>query len=155
MKRGAMAALWLVGLLGCQRDRDRTMESLIERIIASKGRDSKVTIDRQHASITVDLGGTKKPKGWPAAVPFYPRASRAKLDIAADNVQRLVLTTDDSAAAIGGFYAQELARLGWQVGGEKGGTWVANRGGERLEVHVFDRENATRAEIEYQASGSS
>jgi hypothetical protein len=156
MKRGTIAAAFLlVGTLGCQRDRDRTMESLIERVIASKGRESKVTIDRQHDSITVDLGGATKPQGWPAAVPFYPRVSRAKIEAAAGNVQRVVLTTDDSVAAIGGFYSQELARLGWQVGGEEHGTWTARRGPERLELRVFGRDSATRAEIEYRSSGSS
>jgi hypothetical protein len=155
MTRGAIAAFWLIGALGCQRDRDRTIESLIEKVIASKGRESKVTIDRQHASITVDLGNAMRPEGWPVAVPFYPRASRAKVDTAAGNVRRLVLTTDDSAAAIGGFYCQELARLGWQIGAEEHGTWVARRGSESLEIRAFRRDDATRAEIEYRSSGSS
>jgi hypothetical protein len=151
----AVAALCLFGVLGCQRDRDRTIESLIEKVIASKGRESKVTIDRQHASITVDLGNATRPEGWPVAVPFYPRANRAKLDAATGNVRRLVLTTDDSAAAIGGFYSQELTRLGWQIGAGDHGTWVAHRGNESLEIHAFRRDDATRAEIEYRASSSS
>jgi hypothetical protein len=155
MTRGAIAAFLLVVALGCQRDRDRTIESLIEKVIASKGRESKVTIDRQQASITVDLGNATRPEGWPVALPFYPRASRAKLDVASGTVRRLVLTTDDSAAAIGGFYSQELARLGWEIGAEEHGTLVARRGSESLEVRAFRRENTTQAEIEYRSSGSS
>lgn len=155
MTRRAIAALLLVAALGCQRDRDRTIERLIEKAVASKGRESKVTIDRQHASITVDLGNATRPEGWPIAVPFYPRASRAKLDVAAGNVRRLALTTDDSAATIGGFYSQELARLGWQIGAQEHGTWVARRGSESLEIRAFRRGNATRAEIEYRSSGTS
>jgi hypothetical protein len=155
MRRGALAACFLAGLLGCQGDRDRAMESLIEKVIASKGRESKVTIDRPHASITVDLGGATKPKGWPAAVPFYPRATRAKLRVAAGDMRRLVVTTDDPAAAIRGFYSQELARLGWQVGVEERGTTTARRGTERLELRVSGRDGATRAEIDYRGSDTS
>jgi hypothetical protein len=147
------AMLVLVGVLGCQRDRDRTMESVVERAIASQGRESKVTIDRDHASITVDLGGVTKPTDWPAAVPFYPHANRAKLEAAPGDVRRLLLTTDDSSKVIADFYSQELARLGWQLETPEDGTWVARRGVERLELRFTRREKATRAEIEYRPVG--
>ncbi len=153
MRRGAVAFLLLLGVASCQRDRDRTMENLVERAIAARGRGSKVTIDREHASITVDLGGATKPEGWPAAVPFYPHASRAKLQAEQGDIRRLMLTTDDSASAIGSFYSRELARLGWQVTEQGGGTWVAHRGVERLELRLSGHEKATRAEIEYRTSG--
>jgi hypothetical protein len=153
MSRGRAAMFLFVGVLGCQRDRDRTTESVVERAIASQGRESKVTIDRDHASITVDLGGVTKPKGWPAAVPFYPRANRAKLEAAESDVRRLLFTTDDSSKVIADFYAQELARLGWQVEAPEKGIWVARRGVERLELHFTGREKMTRAEIEYRPVG--
>jgi hypothetical protein len=143
------AIFLLVGVLGCQRDRDRTMESVVERAIASSGRESKVTIDRERASITVDLGGVTKPKDWPTAVPFYPRANHAKLEAAPGDVRRLLLTTDDSSKVVADFYAQELARLGWQLEAPEGRTWVARRGVERLELRFSGREKPTRAEIEY------
>jgi hypothetical protein len=154
MSRGKAAILLLVGVLGCQRDRDRTMESMVERAIASQGRESKITIDREHASITVDLGGVTKPEGWPAAVPFYPRANRAKLEAAPRDVRRLLITTDDSSKVIADFYSQELARLGWQIEVPESGTWVARRGVERLELRFTGREKVTRAEIEYRPAGS-
>ena len=154
MRRGAVAVIVLVGMLGCQRSRDRATESFVERVIASRGRESKVTIDREHGSITVDLGGATKPEGWPAAVPLYPHARSAKIEAQQSDVRRLALITDDSPAAIGDFYSQELARLGWHVEGQAHETWIARRGAERLEVRVSRRESATRAEIEYRASGS-
>ena len=115
MRRGKAAVLLLVGALGCQRDRDRTMESMVERAIKSQGRESKVIIDREHASITVDVGGVTMPEGWPAAVPFYPRANHAKIETLSGDVRRLRLTSDDSSAAMADFYSRELARLGWQI----------------------------------------
>jgi hypothetical protein len=153
VRRGAVAVLLFLGVAGCQRDRDRTMEKLVERAIAAQGRESKVTIDREHASITVDLGGVTKPEGWPVAVPFYPRANRAKLEAEQGDLRRLMLTTDDSASAIRSFYSQELARLGWQVSEQGAGTWLARRGDERLELRLSGHEKATRAEIEYRTSG--
>jgi hypothetical protein len=154
MSRGKAAILLLVGVLGCERDRDRTMESVVEQAIGSQGRESKVVIDRGHASITVDLGGVTRPKGWPEAVPFYPRANRAKLEAAPGAVRRLLVTTDDSSKVVADFYSQELARLGWQIEAPENGAWVARRGIERLELRFTGREKVTRAEIEYRPAGS-
>ena len=154
MRRGKAAVLLLVGVLGCQRDRDRTMEGMVERAIASQGRESKVTIDREHASITVDVGGVTMPEGWPAAVPFYPHANHAKLEKVSGNARRLLLTSDDSSAVMADFYSRELARLGWQIAAPEGGTWVARRGVEHLELRFTGREKVTRAEIEYRPAGS-
>jgi len=130
------------------------MERMVEHTIASQGRESKVTIDREHASITVDLGGVTKPSGWPDAVPFYPRASRAKLEASSGDARRLLLVTDDSSAAMTDFYSRELERSGWQIAARENGAWLARRGVERLELRFSDREKTTRAEIEYRPAGS-
>ena len=57
--RGRVAALLLVLLpaaVACQRAEDETAKAIIEHAAAAKGRDAKVTIDRERRSLTVDLG---------------------------------------------------------------------------------------------------
>jgi hypothetical protein len=154
--RGRDCAMLAVLLLcACQRGRDEAVERVVEHAIAAHGRESKVTIDREHGSISVDLGPALRPSGWPTDVPMYPRASRAKIEASADQGQRLAITTDDSPADVGAFYRDELRRLGWHVEEGGAGALRASRGAARLDLQVSLRpeRRETRASIEYTAGG--
>jgi len=146
----AGAWLMLLALCACQRGRDEAVETIVEHAIAAHGRESKVTIDREHGAISVDLGPAVKPSGWPAAVPMYPHASRAKIQPSTGG-QRLAITTDDSPREVDGFYREELRRQGWQVKDVEGGGLRANRGNERLDLRAAPEHRETRASIDYTA----
>ena len=109
---GICAALLLAS---CERAKDRTAEELVEKVIAGSGRQAKVVIDRQHGSITVDLGGPTVPAGWPADVPVYPKGIRVRVAEESPERQRLSLTTHDSVAALLTYYRRELPSAGWKV----------------------------------------
>jgi hypothetical protein len=156
------ASLAVVGVLvgGCQKSRDEATEAVVERIIASKGRESNVEIDREHGSIRVTLGGAIKPQGWPPAVPVYPYAERAKIEKADRNdgdSKRLSVITADSIAELRSFYREALAKDGWAVGDGEGKSspeaspWTARRGDEDLEIVFVARDHGkgSRADIEY------
>lgn len=156
MIRRPYAVLATLALLACQRGRDEAVERVVEHAIAARGREAKVTIDREQGSITVDLGGAVKPSDWPSAVPLYPHASRAKIEKSDGAAQRLAITTDDSVGDVGGFYRRELARLGWQVVDDNAERrWSARRGSEHLELEFSSRgaNRETRAVIEYRTGG--
>jgi len=151
VNRRASAALVVLTLVACQRGRDETVERVVEHAIAARGRESKVTIDRERGSITVDLGGAVKPPGWPSAVPLYPHAARAKVEAAQGDAQRLAIVTEDSVADVRGFYRGELARLGWELEESGDRAFRARRGMERLDLEISrpSRKDDTRAVIEY------
>ena len=155
MSRRGYAVLATLALFACQRGSDEAVERVVEHAIAARGRESKVTIDREHGSITVDLAGAVKPSDWPTAVPLYPHASRAKIEKSDGAAHRLALTTDDSVGEVGGFYRRELARLGWQVDDDAERSWSARRGNERLDLEFSSRGSSreTRAVIEYRTGG--
>ena len=150
MRRRAGVFLSLLALCACQRGRDDAVEKIVEHAIAAHGRESKVTIDREHGSISVDLGTAVKPSGWPAAVPMYPHASRAKIESGIGG-QHLAITTDDSPREVDGFYREELRRQGWQVADGDGGGLRAIRGNERLDLRASPEHRETRASIQYTA----
>jgi len=145
--------LFLVVLVvaGCQRSEDHVIERVAEKAIAEHGREATVRIDREHGSISVDLGRAVKPAEWPQGVPFYPHASEAK---AKAGGRDLVISTDDGIREVADFYRRELVRLGWSVEQSADSRWRANRGDEHLEITLSTRDVAhdTRAEIRYGAA---
>lgn len=154
MRRVLAPALFACAVvLGCQKSRDEATESLVERIIASKGRESDVEIDRAHGSIRVTLGGAIKPEGWPPAVPVYPHAERAKMEGGDGGAKHLSVVTADSLGELRTFYHQALAKDGWAFadGETKSSAWSARRGGEDLRIDFVPRDHGkgSRAEIEY------
>jgi hypothetical protein len=137
--------------LGCQRSSDRAAEQIVEEVIATHGRESKVHIDREHGSISVTIGAATKPPGWPLVVPIYPNASRAKIDEQRGDSRRLSLVTEDTAQELDQFYRKQLASDGWQLDTTLDSSVRARRGGERLELRVSARSGrkGSRADIEY------
>ena len=140
-------------LAGCQKSQDRATEAVVEKIIASKGRESKVEIDRDHGEIRVTLGSAIRPSGWPAAVPIYPHAERAKIDRAGDASDRLSVTTADSIAELRAYYRDALSQDGWSLDGETQADrpLTARRGEEALSI-AFARRAAgmgSVAQVEY------
>src|SRR5204862_73587 len=123
--RRRIALLATLALFACQRGRDETVERVVEHAIAARGREAKVTIDRERGAIRVDLGGAVKPADWPSAVPLYPHASRAKIEKSDGAAQRLAITTDDSAigcfltALIGGSLLWGLGAMHTKIDGPR------------------------------------
>ena len=157
MKR-ASVGMFLVVLAvlagACQRSQDQATEAVVERVIAAKGRESKVEIDREHGTIRVTLGGAIKPAGWPEAVPVYPNAERAKIDGGGDGEsRRLSVMTADSLADLRSFYRETLAKDGWALleSDAKSSAWSARRGEEAMRIAFVTRGpgKGSRAEIEY------
>ena len=152
-----LVALFIVALAcGCQRDQDRATEAIVEKIIASKGREADVEIDRERGAIRVTLGGAIKPDGWPSAVPIYPNAERAKIEGGDTTGQRLTVVTGDKVAELRDFYREALGKAGWQLvdGKNPDAPWSARRGDENLQMRFAERGRGkgSRAEIEYQKS---
>jgi len=150
-------AILAVAACGCQKSRDDATEAVVERIIASKGRESKVEIDREHGEIRVTLGGAVTPSGWPSAVPVYPHAEHAKIENgdAADAAKRLSVTTADSVADLRTFYREALGKDGWSFAdAEQRSSWSARRGAEDLRIVFVARDHGkgSRADIEYRKS---
>jgi hypothetical protein len=50
-----IVAVTLAALAGCQRAEDKAAEEIIERAAKARGRDAKVTIDREHSALTIEL----------------------------------------------------------------------------------------------------
>lgn len=153
-----VSVLFALALLGaCQRGQDRAVERVVEGIIASKGRESAVDIDREHGSIRVELGRAITPKGWPEAVPIYPHADGAKIERSEGEWRHLTVASEDSIAELRRYYREALAKAGWewQDGGRAQDPWSARRGAEALRMRFADRGGGrgSRADIEY--SGSS
>jgi len=152
---GLVVAIAALDAGACQRSRDQATEAVVERAIAAKGRESKVEIDREHGEIRVTLGGAIKPAGWPAAVPVYPHAERAKIDRSDDggDARHLSVLTGDSLADLRGFYREELAKQGWALADAdaKTSAWSARRGEEAMRIAFVTRGpgKGSRAEIEY------
>jgi hypothetical protein len=148
-----LSAIGLLAIvaLGCRRSGDRATEQIVEQVIAAHGRESKVDIDREHGSISVTIGAATKPSGWPSVVPIYPNASRAKIDAARGNSQRLSVVTEDAAQELDQFYRRTLASEGWELDATLDGSVRARRGGELLELRVSARGGGrgSRADIEY------
>jgi hypothetical protein len=149
-------------LIGCERSQDRATETVVEKLIASKGRESKVEIDREHGKIRVTLGGAIKPAGWPSAVPIYPHAERAKIRKSAETESsggsgappdRLSVVTADSIRELREYYQDALVHDGWSLGSDAAGGEAlrARRGDEDVSI-VFAARGVGRgseAQIEY------
>lgn len=153
MRRAPASAALSIALLfcACQPSRDRAMEDVIERVIASHGRESRVAINRDHGSIVVAIGGATKPSGWPDTVPIYPNANRAKIDDRASERQRLTILTEDGTKEIGDFYRARLANDGWRLEMGAGQSLQCSRGDERMTLRFSGRGKGrgSRADIEY------
>jgi hypothetical protein len=149
-----LALLLALSLLAaCERGRDRAAEHVVEGIIASQGRESKVEIDREHGAIRVDLGPAIRPAGWPDAVPIDPHAERAKVDRREGGVRWLSVASQDSSEELRAFYRDALGRAGWQWRAPEaaGEAWTARRGEEEMRIRFAERARGggSRAEIEY------
>lgn len=151
---GGLAAM--VALAACERSRDHAVEQVVESVIASHGRDAAVVIDREQGSIRVTLGRVRVPRGWPAAVPIYQGATKAKIEDPRPDRTRLSLTADDSPKEIAEFYRRTLAETGWRLQTTSARECSGERGAERIRVRVAARESlggGSRAEIEYRSGG--
>jgi len=122
VRRALALAIVLLALAACRRTEDRAAERVVEKMIAAQGRESKVEIDRERGSITVNLGGAITPAGWPEDVPVYPNALRAKIESGAGGGQQLSVTTQDPVKPLAEFYRQRLAETGWHVDPPAAGT---------------------------------
>jgi hypothetical protein len=151
-----------ITLFACERSQDRATETVVEKLIASKGRESKVEIDREHGEIRVTLGGAIKPAGWPSAVPIYPHAEHAKVR-KSDQTEtgggsgappdRLSVVTADSVGELRQYYRDVLIHDGWSLGSDAvgGEALRARRGDEDVSI-VFAARGMGRgseAQIEY------
>ena len=166
MRRPLAVLTAVLALVGCERSQDRATEAVVEKLIASKGRESKVEIDRQHGEIRVTLGGAIKPAGWPSAVPIYPQAERAKIRksdptdtsrAGGASPNRLSVVTADSIGELRDYYRDALVHDGWSLAGDAPGDAAlrARRGDEDLSI-VFAARGAGRgseAQIEYRKGG--
>lgn len=152
--RGALLAALV--LFACERSRDHAVEKVVESAIEANGREASVAIDRAHGSITVTLGQARVPAGWPAAVPVYGAATKAKVVEGGPDRQRVTVSTDDSAKDLAEFYRRALADGGWSLQVADARDWSGERGSERIRVRVVPRDSVlggSRAEIEYRAGG--
>src|SRR5262249_10603447 len=125
------------------------------------GRESQVDIDRDHGEIRVTLGGAVKPSGWPASVPIYPHAERAKIEKSEKSeaqrenggAQRLSVATEDTLHELRDYHRDALPQAGWQLAAadETDAAWSARRGDEDLTMRFARRGGGkgSRADIEY------
>lgn len=149
-----VVAVWL--LTSCEKTEDHAVEKIVEAAISAHGRDAAVNVDRAHGSITVTLGRAHLPAGWPAAVPVYESASRAKIEETTAGRQRLSVATTDSAKDLAAYYRRALGEAGWQIAAGDARNLSAARGNERMRVRISEHDallGGSRAEIEYVASG--
>ncbi len=150
--RRAKALLVLFAIGACQRTEDRATEAVIEKVITANGREAKVNIDREKRSITIDLGGPSVPSGWPAEVPIYPSASKAKIEREAEGKRWLAITTSDPVAPLERFYREELTSKGWQVDRSEGPPALQARKGSKTFLATFrprEGKGGSLAKIEY------
>ncbi len=150
--RRAKTVLVLLAIGACQRTEDRATEAVIEKMISANGREAKVNVDREKRSITIDLRGPSVPSGWPAEVPIYPSASKAKIEREADGRRWLAITTPDPVRPLERFYREELTSKGWQVDRFQSPALLRARKGSKTLVATFrprEGKGGSRARIEY------
>lgn len=155
IRRAALVAFLACFALGCERPAEKAAEHVAESLIAGQGRESKVEIDRERGSVVVRLGGALRPKRWPADVPFYPDARRAKASKVAEGQQRLMLGGSDDVQDIARFYRERLAAEGWTVD-EKKGSFVARKSGREIVARFEQRKGigGGRATLEVSDAGA-
>lgn len=147
------SVLLILAAFGCERPAEKAAEQVAESLIAGQGRESKVEIDRERGSVVVRLGAAIRPKRWPADVPFYAQARRAKASRPDEGKQRLTLAGSDDLEQVARFYRERLAAEGWTVE-ERKGALVARKSGREIVARFEKRIDGGRTVLEVSGVGA-